>query len=136
MKINAVLSIVLKDWKNLNVYPQGSGLTKSDIFVQQLERTRFALVYFFNFHFFGFTIQFTGSQFPEQRSNLCLSGEAQSPNDWTTREFPVLHLCRLGNGLPNSSVGKESIYNAVDPSLISGSGIAAREGIGSPLQYS
>ena len=37
---------------------------------------------------------------------------------------------------PNSSVGKESTYNAGDPSLIPGSGRSAGEGVGYPLQYS
>ena len=37
-------------------------------------------------------------------------------------------------GFPDSSVGKESTYNAGDPSLISGSGRSAGEGIGYPLQ--
>ena len=81
-------------------------------------------------------MQFTGSQFPEQRLKLCLSGEARSPNHWATREFAVLRLCRLGNGLPNSSVGKESTYNAGDPGSIPGAGRSAGEGIGYPLQYS
>ena len=39
-------------------------------------------------------------------------------------------------GLPYSSVGKESACNAGDPGLIPGSGRAVREGIGYPLQYS
>ena len=39
-------------------------------------------------------------------------------------------------GFPDSSVGKESTYNAGDPSLIPGSGRSSREGIGYPLQYS
>ena len=39
-------------------------------------------------------------------------------------------------GFPDSSVGKESAYNAGDPSLIPGSGRPAGEGIGYPLQYS
>ena len=38
-------------------------------------------------------------------------------------------------GFPDSSVGKESACNAGDPSLIPGSGRAAGEGIGYPLQY-
>ena len=38
--------------------------------------------------------------------------------------------------LPNGSVGKESICNAVDPGSIPGSGRSAGEGIGYPLQYS
>ena len=36
---------------------------------------------------------------------------------------------------PHSSVGKESACNAGDPSVIPGSGRAAGEGIGYPLQY-
>ena len=39
-------------------------------------------------------------------------------------------------GLPCSSVGKESICNAEDPSSILGLGRSAVEGIGYPLQYS
>ena len=39
-------------------------------------------------------------------------------------------------GFPDSSVDKESAYNAGDPGLIPGSGRAAEEGIGYPLQYS
>ena len=39
-------------------------------------------------------------------------------------------------GFPDSSVGKESAYNAGDPSSIPGSGRAPGEGIGYPLQYS
>ena len=37
---------------------------------------------------------------------------------------------------PHSSVGKESACHARDPGLIPGSGRAAGEGIGYPLQYS
>ena len=37
---------------------------------------------------------------------------------------------------PDSSVGKESAYNAGDPSLIPELGRSAGEGIGYPLQYS
>ena len=36
---------------------------------------------------------------------------------------------------PDSSVGKESAYNAGDPSLIPELGRSAGEGIGYPLQY-
>ena len=39
-------------------------------------------------------------------------------------------------GSPGSSVGKESAWNAGDPSSIPGSGRSAGEGIGYPLQYS
>jgi len=37
---------------------------------------------------------------------------------------------------PDSSVRKESTYNAGDPGLIPGLGRSAGEGIGYPLQYS
>ena len=40
------------------------------------------------------------------------------------------------NGLPGSSVGKESACNSGDPSLIPGLGRSAGEGIGYPLQDS
>ena len=39
-------------------------------------------------------------------------------------------------GFPDSSVGKESICNAGNPSLIPQLGRSAGEGIGYPLQYS
>ena len=39
-------------------------------------------------------------------------------------------------GFPDCSVGKESICNSGDPSLIPGSGRSAGEGIGYRLQYS
>ena len=39
-------------------------------------------------------------------------------------------------GFPHSSVDKESICNAGDPSLIPGLGRSTGEGIGYPLQYS
>ena len=38
-------------------------------------------------------------------------------------------------GFPDSSVGKESAYNAGDPSSILGSGRSSGEGIGYPFQY-
>ena len=40
------------------------------------------------------------------------------------------------NGFPDSSVGKESAYNAGDPGSIPGLGRSVGEGIGYPLQYS
>ena len=40
------------------------------------------------------------------------------------------------SGLPDSSVGKESICNAGDPGSIPGSGRSPGEGLGYPLQYS
>ena len=39
-------------------------------------------------------------------------------------------------GFPDSSVGKESTYNAGDPGSIPGWGRYPGEGIGYPLQYS
>ena len=39
-------------------------------------------------------------------------------------------------GLPDSSIGKESTCNAGDPSSITGLGRSPGEGIGYPLQYS
>ena len=39
-------------------------------------------------------------------------------------------------GFPDSSVGKESAYNARDPSSIPGLGRSPGKGIGYPLQYS
>ena len=39
-------------------------------------------------------------------------------------------------GCPDSSLDKESAYNAEDPGLIPGSGRSAGEGIGYPLYYS
>ena len=41
-----------------------------------------------------------------------------------------------GLGLPDSSIGKESAYNAGDPGSIPGSGRSAGKGVGYPLQYS
>ena len=38
-------------------------------------------------------------------------------------------------GFPDSSVGKESAYNAGDPSSIPGSGRSAGEGISYAIQY-
>ena len=38
-------------------------------------------------------------------------------------------------GFPDSSVGKETTYNAGNPSLIPGSGRLTEEGISYPLQY-
>ena len=42
----------------------------------------------------------------------------------------------LKSGFPGSSAGKESTYNAGDPSSIPGSGRSTGEGIGYPLQHS
>ena len=42
----------------------------------------------------------------------------------------------MSMGFLDSSVGKESAWNAGDPGLIPGSGRSSGEGIGYPLQYS
>ena len=42
----------------------------------------------------------------------------------------------IKTGFPDSSVGKESAYNAADPGSIPGLGRSPGEGIGYPLQYS
>ena len=47
----------------------------------------------------------------------------------------MLRLLR-SMGFPESSVGKESAYDAGDPGSIPGSGKSPEEGIGYPLQYS
>ena len=46
------------------------------------------------------------------------------------------NICKLLRGCPGGSVGKESACNAGDPGSIPGSGRAAGEGTGCPLQYS
>ena len=45
-------------------------------------------------------------------------------------------LPKVTGGFPDSSVGKESAYNAGDPSSIPGSERCAGEGIRYPFQYS
>ena len=57
---------------------------------------------------------------------LCISSSGCSP-------LPFI-LSFLG--FPASSAGKESAFNAGDPSLIPGSGRSPGKGIGYPLQYS
>ena len=48
----------------------------------------------------------------------------------------IIIIIYLLMGFLYSSVGKESTYNAGDPSLIPGLGRSPGEGIGYPLQYS
>ena len=64
-----------------------------------------------------------------------------SVNEYRLLRTSTLHGNKENNrkenlGLPDSSVGKESAYNAGDLSLIPGLGRSAGEGIGYPLQYS
>ena len=53
---------------------------------------------------------------------------------WWVRSLHI-HFITV-RGFPDSSVGKESTWNAGDHSLIPGSGRSPGEGIGYPLQYS
>ena len=48
----------------------------------------------------------------------------------------IYHLSKYKQSFPDSSIGKEFTFNAGDPGSIPGSGRAAGEGIGYPLQYS
>ena len=47
----------------------------------------------------------------------------------------ILYFIFIFVFFPGSSAGKDSAYNAGDPSLISGLGRSPGEGIGYPLQY-
>ena len=53
-----------------------------------------------------------------------------------TTELLTLVLLTDASGFPDSSVGKELIWNARDPTSIPGLGRYAGEGIGYPLLYS
>ena len=79
--------------------------------------------------------------FPTQGENLsllrllhCQAGSLTSAPPGTLK-FKY-NLSQLQKGFPHSSVGKESAYNAGDPSSIPGSGRSPGEGIGYPLRYS
>ena len=50
--------------------------------------------------------------------------------------FPLIFIKLNYQGFPDSSVGKESAWNAGDSGSIPGLGRSAEEGIGYPLQYS
>ena len=64
---------------------------------------------------------------------ICLAGSPCCPPETVTAlfvgDFPG------GPGFPDSSIGKESAFNAGDPSSIPSSGGSPGEGIGYPLQY-
>ena len=56
-----------------------------------------------------------------------------------SRQMPTLSArlsCKSIRGFPDSSVGKESAYNAGDPGLIPWFGRSPGEGMGYPLKYS
>ena len=62
-------------------------------------------------------------------------------NPWGHEEEDMTELLTLvlltdASGFPDSSVGKELIWNARDPTSIPGLGRYAGEGIGYPLLYS
>ena len=73
-----------------------------------------------------------------------LSLEFSRQEYWSGLPFPspeescgmYLIVATCSKGFPDSSVGKESTYNAGDPGFIPGSRRSAGEGIGYPLQYS
>ena len=69
----------------------------------------------------------------ENSTDCTVHGVAKSWTRLNDFDFTSLHYTYLG--LPCSSVGKESTYNAGDPSLIPGSGRFTGEGIGYPHQY-
>ena len=58
------------------------------------------------------------------------------PIDWTNSEMLLRLLYVCSRGFSHRSVGKESTYNAGDPSSMPGWGGSPGEGIGYPLQYS
>ena len=62
-----------------------------------------------------------------------ISGECPLPG---SQMMPYCSNLTCQKGFPDSSVGKESAYNAVDPGSIPGLVRSAEEGIGHPLQYS
>ena len=68
-----------------------------------------------------------------QPSHPLLSPSPPAPNP--SQSFPMSQLL-ANNGFPDSSVCKESAYNAGDPGSIPGSGRSPGEGKGYPLQYS
>ena len=64
----------------------------------------------------------------------------QGEEEWRREILGVLGLANINDyyciGFPDSSAGKESAWNAGDPSSIPGLGRSAGEGTGCPLQYS
>ena len=64
--------------------------------------------------------------------HLCQCEQNLMPCLWGTGLSALWYM----RGFPDSSVGKESAYNAGDPSSIPGSGKSTGEGMGYPLQYS
>ena len=63
-------------------------------------------------------------------------GYTHFTNMWFTHQGPIYPPSSTPPGFPDSSVGKESSFNAGDSGSIPGLGRSAGEGIGKPLQYS
>ena len=55
--------------------------------------------------------------------------------NWNRHLYPIVHCSTVYSSFPHSSVAKESVCNAGDPSSIPRSGRSTGEGIGYPLQY-
>ena len=68
----------------------------------------------------------------EEPGGLQSKGSQRVGHNWAAS----LSLERPFMGFPGSSAGKESAYDAGDPSLIPGWGRSPGKGIGHPLQYS
>ena len=88
-------------------------------------------------------IPFLQGIFPTQGSNSGLLHTGRFFTIWVTREARSIpkrkYRYRWGShqrSYPSHSTGKESAYNAGDPSLIPASERSPGEGIGYPLQYS
>ena len=65
-----------------------------------------------------------------------MSSPADLPDPGIEPGSPALQVDSLPTKPQDSSVGKESAYNAVDPDSIPESGRSLGEGIGYSLQYS
>ena len=77
----------------------------------------------------GWHHQFNGHEFNQALGDGEGQGSLACSNPWGRKKLDT-------TSFPGSSVGKESICNAGDPSWISGSERSPGEGIGYPLQYS
>ena len=74
---------------------------------------------------------------PSVDSSSCLQDQNGPIEKRTSLESPGVYFNSAFSllGFPGSSAGKESAYNAGDPSSIPGLGRSPGEGIGYPLQY-
>ena len=73
----------------------------------------------------------------QNRHNLVTKQQQQMDSETVcSLKFILWNLINNAKGFPDSSVDKESAWNAGDPGLISGWGRSTGEGIGYPLQYS